>query len=413
LSSRIKAARQALGDDGSAQRLIRTVHGRGFRFVGEVREEAPPAAPSIGQVKTAPAKPDDGSPPAVAQSTSSPLYAGPAAVAGGPRLWAAVAAVCVVLVGAAYLLNQLWSSQVGSGSNNSRKYATPPPYPQAAHKSPTSFKDCDVCPEMVEIPTGEYMMGSPEDERGRTREEGPQRRVVIDKPLALGKFEVTVDQFEAFVADTGLAVGSTCQVVEPKTGRWTQTEASFRRPGFDMERSQPVVCVSWHEAQAYAAWLGRRTGKPYRLPSEAEWEYAARGGTTTAYSSGNDESELCQYARFADLRSSFRWRGACRSDWAAHGPLAVGKLKPNPWGLFDMHGNAREWVADCWTGDPRELPANGSAFTHPRSCEVGVVRGGSWGAEYRRARSAYRMPMVAADRRFHVGFRVALSLASL
>jgi Sulfatase-modifying factor enzyme 1 len=109
-------------------------------------------------------------------------------------------------------------------------------------------------------------------------------------------------------------------------------------PGFDTTGSHPVVCISWHEAQAYTAWLRRRTGKQYQLPTEAEWEYAARADTQTSYSFGNDETELCTSARFADLGSRFGWRGGCRSDTATYGPIPVGKLRPNPWGIFGMHG---------------------------------------------------------------------------
>jgi formylglycine-generating enzyme required for sulfatase activity len=265
---------------------------------------------------------------------------------------------------------------------------------------------------MVELPVGAFMMGSPEHERGREPVEGPPRRVVIAQRFALGKLEVTVDQFAAYVAETGVAVGNACQKIDAMTARWGRTEASFRQPGFDVAGSHPVVCVSWHEAQAYAAWLGRRTGKPYRLPSEAEWEYAARAGTTTSYSFGSDEGQLCDYARFADLGSPFPWRGGCRSDKAAYGPMQVGTLKPNAWGLFDMHGNAWEWVADCWTPDARELPTDASAFMRKGACEVGVVRGGGWPAEPRKLRSAQRMPMLAASRLYHTGFRVALSSGS-
>jgi formylglycine-generating enzyme required for sulfatase activity len=154
---------------------------------------------------------------------------------------------------------------------------------------------------MIELPAGDFMMGSPDDEQARQRIEGPQRRVAIAERFALGKFEVTVEQFETFVAETGLPFGNGCHAIDAKTSKGIPTEASFRQPGFDITKLHPVVCVSWHEAQAYTAWLGRRTGKPYRLPSEAEWEYAARAGTTTSYSFGDDDSELCRYARFADL----------------------------------------------------------------------------------------------------------------
>ena len=256
-------------------------------------------------------------------------------------------------------------------------------------------------------------MGSPEGERARQEVEGTPRRVIIPKRIAIGKFEVTVDQFSAFVADTGMAVGSLCNVIvafDRNTLIWGPPEASFRQPGFDVVGSHPVVCVSWHEAQAYVAWLRRRTGKPYRLPTEAEWEYAARADTRTRYSFGDDETGLCAYARFADLGSRFGWHDACRSDTVAYGPVPVGSLKPNPWGIFDMHGNAWEWVEDCWTPNALEIPTDGSAFSRPGSCEMGVVRGGSFAAASSRVRSAMRAPVPTAAHHYNNGFRVALSL---
>jgi sulfatase modifying factor 1 len=276
-----------------------------------------------------------------------------------------------------------------------------------------TFKDCSVCPEMVELPAGEFTMGSPADEVGRKQVEGPQRRVTIAKRFALGKFEITIEQFAAFVAETGLAAGNTCQVLMKFEGAkelWSRPQALFLQPGFEVKGSHPAVCVSGHDAQAYAAWLRRRTGKPYRLPTEAEWEYAARAGTTTPFSFGIDETQLCAYARFADLGSPFGWRGGCRSDVGFYGTLPVGSLKSNPWGIADMHGNASEWVEDCWTADVRKIPTDGSAFTHPGGCEVGVIRGGSFASPHRSVRSAYRRANIVAKHYQTIGFRVAVSL---
>jgi formylglycine-generating enzyme required for sulfatase activity len=403
LSSRIKAARQALGDDGTAQRLIRTIHGRGFRFVGEVAE-IDRSATSSPKLERGRAATGSNGPHAAALAARLAHFA-PGAT------FAAAAVVCVALLGAAYLVNHPVAPSMRSGSDTAPAGLASRPA-SSAPEPPSTFRDCDACPDMVELPAGEFMMGSPDNEQARQRVEGPQRQVVIAKRFALGKFEVTVDQFETFVAETGLTVGNGCYAIDAKTSKGIATEASFRQPGFDIGNLHPVVCVSWHEAQAYAAWLGRRTGKPYRLPSEAEWEFAARAATATSYSFGNDDGELCQYARFADLDSRFNWRGGCRSGVSAHGPLAVGRLKPNPWGLFDMHGNAWEWVTDCWTADAHETPTDGSAFTRPGGCEIGVVRGGSWAAAYHRVRSATRMPMAVAKRLHHIGFRVAVSLGS-
>lgn len=320
-----------------------------------------------------------------------------------------VAAPLLACAGAAglYLLAPS-AKPVGNGGGS---LASNSVTPVVAYSPPPTFKDCDVCPEMVELPSGAFMMGSPADEIGRRQTERPQRRVTIAKRFALGRFEVTIDQFSAFVSETGLATGNVCQVMvqfDGDRGVWGPPQVSFRQPGFEVTGSHPAVCVSGHEAQAYAAWLRRRTGKPYRLPTEAEWEYAARAGTTTSYSFGMDETMLCAYARFADLSSPFGWRTACRSNAPAYGPIPVGTLKPNPWGIADMHGNAWEWVEDCWTPDVRKVPTDGTAFTQPGGCEVGVIRGGSFATAPRNVRSAHRRANIVATHYQTVGFRVAL-----
>jgi formylglycine-generating enzyme required for sulfatase activity len=170
---------------------------------------------------------------------------------------------------------------------------------------------------------------------------------------------------------------------QPTLVLW-QALASFRhQPGYEITGSHPAGCLNWHDAQAYVGWLKRRTGKPYRLPTEAEWEYAARADTTTNFSFGDEGSRLCDYAHFADLSSPFAWRACCRSPVAATGPLKVGQLKPIPWGLYDIHGNVWEWVEDCWTPDPSKIPRDGSAFLNADKCEMGVVRGGAWSPSLR------------------------------
>jgi len=267
---------------------------------------------------------------------------------------------------------------------------------------------------MVALAAGTFMMGSPQGEPGRIQTEGPERRVTIAKPFALGKFEVTLAEFLAFVTETGLETGKLCQMIdETHSGKvvWSEPEASVRQPGFATTGAHPAVCISGHDAQAYVAWLRRRTGRTYRLPTEAEWEYAARAGTTTRYNFGMDETELCKHARFADLASPFGWRGGCRSNWSQLGPLPVGSLAANAWGLFDMHGNAWEWVEDCWTPDASKIPTDGSAFTRPGGCEIGVIRGGSFANAPNSLRSAHRRSNTVAGHYQTVGFRVALSLA--
>jgi formylglycine-generating enzyme required for sulfatase activity len=156
--------------------------------------------------------------------------------------------------------------------------------------------------------------------------------------------------------------------------------------------------------------LRRRTDKPYRLPTESEWEYAARAGTTSRCSFGNDMTKLCESGRFADLSTDYAWRGGCRGDAIPAGSIQVGRLKPNPWGIFDIHGNVWEWVEDCWTPSASEIPTDGSAFTRLGNCELGVIRGGSWMWGTRRLRSAFRAWINTAFQYQNHSFLVALSL---
>jgi formylglycine-generating enzyme required for sulfatase activity len=266
---------------------------------------------------------------------------------------------------------------------------------------------------MITLSAGEYLMGSAADERGRLNDEAKPHLVRIVKPFAIGRFEVTVEQFETFLKDTGLAVDNTCRVLTGSrdySAIFGEPLTSFRAPSHPTSPAHPVGCIGWHDAQAYVAWLRQKTGKPYRLPSEAEWEYAARAGTRTTYSFGPDSSQLCEYARFADLDSAFAWRSGCRSGVTTRGPLPVGSLKPNGWGLSDMHGNVWEWTEDCWGVRTDDAPSDSSPFVRPGNCGVGVVRGGSWVTGSSHTRSAMRMPMPLSNRNENVGFRVSLSL---
>jgi formylglycine-generating enzyme required for sulfatase activity len=287
----------------------------------------------------------------------------------------------------------------------------------AAFSPRPSFRDCDLCPEMVEVPAGVFMMGAAEDELGRRESDGRPRRVTIARPFAIGRYEVTVDEFATFVSETSTVVIkslSPCQVAlgfDRNPPAWVSLpDASFRRPGFDVTGRHPAGCISWYDAQAYVSWLRRRTGKEYRLPTEAEWEYAARAGSGGRYGFGGDETLLCQHARFADLATEYAWRDGCRSKVTAAGPTPVGGFKPNQWGLFDMHGNVSEWVEDCWTADPSENPTDGSAFTRADKCEMAVVRSGSFLSNSEGVRSAHRTPGFTPFQLQSRGFRVALTL---
>jgi formylglycine-generating enzyme required for sulfatase activity len=383
LTQCIHELRQLLGD--SDRRLIKTIARRGYLLDALPIASPVAASPSIA-------------------ADQSRTAEGPIKAASRPRwrTWTVVA-ICASIVAAAGVLvffSDAANRTVAATSKNA------PPNP--------AFKDCDLCPEMVALPAGEFMMGSPDSEAGREGQEGPPRRVVLTEPVAIGKFEITVDQFAAFVAESGFETGDLCHafVLDARPSEWPPLNGSFRAPGFRVTGSHPVVCVNWHDARAYTTWLASKTGRPYRLPTEAEWEYAARAGTTTAYSFGNDADKLCEFARFADGDSSFPWRSGCHSGAFEPGALRVGMLAPNPWGLFDMHGNAWEWTEDCWTSEPRLLPLDGSAFTRREDCDRRTMRGGGWAAERRRTRSAQRQAQSATARYYHLGFRVALPLAS-
>ena len=155
-----------------------------------------------------------------------------------------------------------------------------------------TFQDCEACPSMVVIPAGRFVMGSPADETDRDDDESPQHTVVFAADFALSRFEITRGQYRAFVEATGHASGASCSVWA-ETQWQEQSGRSWTDPAFAQDDTHPAVCVNWHEAKAYVAWLARATGRPYRLPSEAEWEYAARAGTATPYFFGADPDRLC------------------------------------------------------------------------------------------------------------------------
>ncbi len=243
------------------------------------------------------------------------------------------------------------------------------------------WRDCADCPEMVTIEPGEFVMGWDGGEEGRY--EGPPHKVVIERPFALGRFEVTNAEFAAFVKDTGHKPEPGCKVYPQQPGvpeeRFGWQDPGYGRPPADDE---PVACVSWLDAKAYVNWLAARTGKPYRLPTEAEWEYAARAGTTTAYFWGDDPDQGCAYANMYDqsgLANGFKWAAAaCDSGFAKVAP--VGSLKPNAFGLYDMLGNVWEWLEDCYVVPYPETATTQDAVQPPagESCARRSVRGGSW-----------------------------------
>ena len=388
----IRELRGKLADDDHS--LIKTVSRRGYLLDVTVTTSAmPPQTSALPQMPATAAVVSH----EVRRAKLAPQVAYPGSL-HTPRVWAAVLT---------FFLSAVWGATFLLGGTT----LTAPRHGVGEQLS--VFQDCETCPEMIVLPAGDFMMGSPASELGRVDVEGLPRRIVIPKRIAIGKFEVTVEQMSIFMTETGMTIGGSCRrLVNPERPppTWSAPEGSLEHPGYEITGSHPAVCISWHEAQSYVAWLQRRTGKPYRLPTEAEWEYAARAGTATRYSFGNDENTACVYARFADLSSQFGWHDACHSELVAYGAAPVGSLKPNPWGIFDMHGNAWEWVEDCWTPNPLEIPVDGSAFSRPGNCEMGVMRGGSFSSSSLMVRSAIRSPMRTAQHYFNVGLRVALTL---
>ncbi len=279
----------------------------------------------------------------------------------------------------------------------------------------TVFKDCADCPEMVVIPAGRFVMGAApgEEEREglsdsfRNRSQ-PQHGVTV-KRFSAGKFEVTRGQYRVFAQATGR--GSDGCFVWTGPGFEKDPARDWRNTGYAQDDTHPVVCVSWDDASAYAAWLGQRTGRSYRLLTEAEWEYAARAGTTTARFWGDARDGSCDYANGADLTTRAQVPGAgswafadCNDRYAFTAP--VGSYRANAFGLHDMLGNVWEWTQDCWNGNYSGAPADGSAWA-AGDCSHRAVRGGSWEDAPLGLRTAYRVGSPTVIRVYIRGFRVA------
>ena len=251
---------------------------------------------------------------------------------------------------------------------------TPAPGADApARSAGTVFRDCDGCPEMVVIPAGTFRMGCVSG-RDCFDDEQPVHAVMMSQPFALSKHEVTFEEYDRFTFPN--------QVEDEGWGRGRR----------------PVMNVSWDDAQEYVAWLSSETGARYRLPSEAEWEYAARAGTTTAYSWGNV---------VGNNRANCK---ECGSQWDDRMTVPVGSFGANAWGLHDMHGNVWEWVQDCWHASYVGVPRDGSAWTVGGNCGPRVLRGGSWSNGPRSLRAAYRGGITTDIRNVDFGFRVARTL---
>ena len=240
------------------------------------------------------------------------------------------------------------------------------------------FRDCGACPEVVVIPSGRFVMGSPQSEDGHAEYEGPQREIEVPSQFAVGVYEVTFDEWEACV-DAGRCGGR-----RPEDAGWGRGR-------------RPVINVSWEDARAYLEWLSEQAGYRYRLPSEAEWEYVARARTVTARHWGETPSDQCSYANGVDAEAP------CPDGYSRTAP--VGSFRPNRFGLYDSMGNVWEWTQDCWNGNYPSTSGDTRAVTSG-DCSLRVVRGGSAFDGPANLRSASRASFPAVSRQGRVGFRV-------
>jgi formylglycine-generating enzyme len=279
----------------------------------------------------------------------------------------------------------------------------------------TIFKDCTDCPEMVVIPAGRLVMGTAPGEEEREglaaeyhNRSQPQRAVNVGR-FSAGKFEVTRAQYRAFAEATSR--GSDGCFIWAGTDFEKDPAKDWRNPGFAQDDTHPVACVSWEDASAYVSWLSQKTGRTYRLLTEAEWEYAARAGTTTARFWGDARHASCDYANGADfttrtqVRGAIDWQIADCNDRHAH-TAPVGTYHANAFGLHDMLGNVWEWTQDCWNENYTGAPTDGSAWV-TGNCFLRVVRGGSWEDNPLGLRAAYRVGSPVVIRVHARGFRVA------
>jgi formylglycine-generating enzyme required for sulfatase activity len=281
----------------------------------------------------------------------------------------------------------------------------------------TKFRECRDCPEMTVLPPGSFFMGSPQN-----KHEKPQHDVAISQVFAIGVYHVTRNEYSAFVRETSRPAAD-CYT-------WDGHEVakdpalSWRTPGFQQTDLDPVVCVSWEDAKAYVEWLnihvrdlkrlpGVAVDGPYRLLTEAEWEYAARAGTKTNFFWGDDASEVCRHANSLDVTGKSQVRGvpdtkemvSCEDGYAFTSP--VGSFPPNGFGLYDMAGDAWQWTEDCWHDDFSGAPTDSSAWM-TGDCSLHVLKGASWGNDSPRLmRPAWRTRYPQGFSDNYAGFRVA------
>lgn len=246
--------------------------------------------------------------------------------------------------------------------------------------------DCDKCPEMVKIKPGTALLGAPLTVVSGSAATAPADRISVVRGYAIGKYEITVGEFAAFVKETGYKPSQACRI-----GPTTVRGATFQSPGFKQDKDYPVVCVSWTDANFYTDWLSQKSGRVYRLPTEVEWEFAARGGVTSRFLTGGEISSA--RANFADPLGEKRSKA-----------IAVGSFDPNPNKMYDVHGNVWEFTNDCWSrGYYRHNSAQGA---DQQSCSKRIVKGGSWFSSADQMDLAMRAAIKSTMASNGIGFRV-------
>ena len=266
-------------------------------------------------------------------------------------------------------------------------HAVEPPKPGSV------FKDCKNCPEMVVLPTGSFLMGTPEGEVGKEPDESPQHTVTFKKAFAMSRFHVTAAELDAYIRETGTVIKDG----DTRPGRLCQAS----KPRYEQGPRQPAVCIDYYEVQAYAQWLSKKTGKQYRMISEAEREYAARAGSSGPFPFPFDEEGQYQINKHANTYGP-------KDGYSFSSP--VGSYPPNAFGMYDMHGNVYEWTADCWHPNYEGAPSDGSAWMTGGVCADAQMRGNDWGEAPVFSRSGNRNSRKREVRGDFLGFRVAREL---
>ena len=289
--------------------------------------------------------------------------------------------------------------------------------------APDHLRDCKECPEMVTVPAGVAILGATAADRFRRPDELPERTFTIREPFAVSRYEITRDQYEAFVLATGRVVGGDCLSDRRQRGNWVyDAETTFRDPGFSQAGNHPVACVNWDEARAYIDWLNTQArGGGYRLLTEVEWEYVARGGAANAvYPWGDDPAKGCPFANGFDQTAVAAYKRVDTSGYKVYDPLTcfdgwlnttpVGSLEPNGFGVYDMIGNVSEWIEDCHAPSHEAVSETGAPPVVEGACAKRIAKGGSWGTLGNNLRTAERFPYAPTHRDDSIGIRVAKTL---